>query len=189
VRHQRRLDLERPDPVAGRDDQVVVASLLPEIAVLVGADDVARRPPLAGERLTVEVAAEEGRATGNPREALALIVPSVCFETFGIILIEAFRQGTPVVARRLGPFPEIVDAAGGGELFETEQELVEALRRSLAGGTRRRQLGERGRNAFHRHWCERVVVPQYLDIVARAARKRGNEELAARAWATGADTE
>ncbi len=40
--------------------------------------------------------------------AVALIVPSVCFETFGIILIEAFQQGTPVIARRIGPFPEIV---------------------------------------------------------------------------------
>jgi glycosyltransferase involved in cell wall biosynthesis len=177
-----------------------------------GLEDVIRAfPQVEGADLLIAGDGEYGRtlralAAGNPRirflgrvdadrlsryyrEALALIVPSVCFETFGIILIEAFRQGTPVVARRLGPFPEIVDAAGGGELFETEQELVEALRRSLAGGTRRRQLGERGRNAFHRHWCERVVVPQYLDIVARAARKRGNEELAARAWATGADTE
>ena len=49
--------------------------------------------------------------------AVALIVPSVCFETFGIILIEAFKQGTPVIARRIGPFPEIVTNSGGGELL------------------------------------------------------------------------
>ena len=48
------------------------------------------------------------------RHAKALVVPSVCFETFGIILIEAFRQGTPVIARRIGPFPEIVERSGGG---------------------------------------------------------------------------
>jgi glycosyltransferase involved in cell wall biosynthesis len=52
--------------------------------------------------------------------AVALIVPSVCFETFGIILIEAFKQGTPVIARKIGPFPEIVRSSGGGELFATQ---------------------------------------------------------------------
>ena len=42
------------------------------------------------------------------QHAIALIVPSVCFETFGIILIESFRMGTPVIARNIGPFEEIV---------------------------------------------------------------------------------
>jgi glycosyltransferase involved in cell wall biosynthesis len=125
------------------------------------------------------------RLPGYYRAALALVVPSVCFETFGIILIEAFRQGTPVVARRLGPFPEIVQAAAAGELFDTEEDLVEALRRFIGDGARRRRFGERAREAFQRHWCESVVVPRYLDIVARAAEKRGNTDLACRARATG----
>jgi glycosyltransferase involved in cell wall biosynthesis len=47
-------------------------------------------------------------------DALATIVPSVCYETFGNTLIESFRQRTPVIARRLGPFPEIVAQSGGG---------------------------------------------------------------------------
>jgi glycosyltransferase involved in cell wall biosynthesis len=183
----------RLEKIKGLDDVIPAFRDYPDAELLIAGDgeygDTLRAlgEGIPNVRFLGRIAPEELRALYA--HAVALIVPSVCFETFGIILIEAFRQGTPVVARRLGPFPEIVDAAGGGELFETEQELVEALRRSLAGGTRRRQLGERGRNAFHRHWCERVVVPQYLDIVARAARKRGNEELAARAWATGADTE
>jgi glycosyltransferase involved in cell wall biosynthesis len=123
------------------------------------------------------------------REALAVVVPSVCFETFGIILIEAFRQGTPVIARRLGPFPEIVEAAAAGDLFENEQELLAALRRFIDDGARRRRLGECGRRAFRRYWCESVVVPRYLDIVARAAQRRGNTDLADRARATGARTQ
>jgi glycosyltransferase involved in cell wall biosynthesis len=128
------------------------------------------------------------RLSGYYREALALIAPSVCFETFGNILIEAFRQGTPVIARRLGPFPEIVDEAGGGDLFETEDELLAALRRFLVDCERRQRLGRHGREAFMRRWCESVVVPGYLDIVARAADKRGNTDLAARARAIGAGT-
>ena len=61
------------------------------------------------------------------RGALGLIVPSVCYETFGIILIESFRLGTPVIARDLGPFPEIVTRSGGGKLFSNEAELVDAM--------------------------------------------------------------
>ena len=60
------------------------------------------------------------------QHARALIVPSLCYETFGIIIIEAFRMGTPVLARRLGPFPEII-AKGGGLLFDGTDELEAAI--------------------------------------------------------------
>jgi glycosyltransferase involved in cell wall biosynthesis len=110
--------------------------------------------------------------------ALALVVPSVCFETFGIILIEAFRQGTPVVARRLGPFPELVERSGGGLLFDDAAGLAAALDRFEGDPGLRDRLGAAGRAAFAAHWCERVVVPQYLDVVRRTALARGRPELA-----------
>lgn len=111
------------------------------------------------------------------RHCLALVVPSVCFETFGIILIEAFRQGAPVVARRLGPFPEIVDAAGAGELFHDEASLRAALARFLDDPDHRRRLARRGRAAFRERWVESAVIPRYLDIVRRTAERRGRHEL------------
>ncbi|MEQ1857441.1 MAG: glycosyltransferase family 4 protein [Longimicrobiales bacterium] len=111
------------------------------------------------------------------RHARALIVPSVCYETFGIILIESFRQGTPVIARRLGPFPEIVERAGAGDLFETEDELRMAMNAFLGDDARRSRLGEAGRRAFQQHWSETAVVPQYLEVVRRAAEARGATSL------------
>lgn len=109
--------------------------------------------------------------------AIGLIVPSVCYETFGIILIEAFRQGTPVIARRIGPFPEIVDTSGGGELFGTRDELVAAMRRLQQDPARRARLAAAGYDAFVSRWSERAVVPQYLDIVARAAERKGDRDV------------
>lgn len=114
------------------------------------------------------------------RHARALIVPSVCYETFGIILIEAFRQGVPVIARRLGPFPEIVERAGAGDLFETEEELKVAMDGFLFDDGRRARLGEAGRRAFAAHWSESAVIPRYLDVVARAAKAKGKTSLLAR---------
>lgn len=102
------------------------------------------------------------------RHALGLIVPSIGFETFGIILIEAFRQGIPVIARRLGPFPEIVEQAGGGMLFDSPAELVTAMHRLQSEPALRRQLGEAAEQAFQRHWSEDVVVPRYLELIENA---------------------
>ena len=111
------------------------------------------------------------------RHALALIVPSLCYETFGIILLEAFRQSTPVVARRLGPLSEIVQMAGGGEVFSTQDELAVALDRIAQNQAHRDALGRSGRQAFETHWSENVVVPQYLDIVRRAAVRKGDTRI------------
>lgn len=109
--------------------------------------------------------------------ALALIVPSVCFETFGIILIEAFRHTTPVLARRLGPFPEIVEQAGGGELFETQAQLLDAMRRMQEDREYRDRLATAGRQAFESYWSEEAVMPRYLDIVRRAAERRQRHDI------------
>jgi glycosyltransferase involved in cell wall biosynthesis len=110
--------------------------------------------------------------------AIALLVPSVCFETFGIVLIESFRQGTPVIARRLGPFPEIVQESGGGELFETPDELHNAMRRLQADPALRQRLSDCGYKAYVERWSESAVVPRYLDIVHRAAQRRGYTRIA-----------
>ncbi|MCA9321765.1 MAG: glycosyltransferase family 4 protein [Planctomycetes bacterium] len=115
------------------------------------------------------------------RQARALIVPSVCFETFGIILIEAFRQGTPVIARRLGPFPEIMDTAGAGRLFESNAELLAHLVELRDDPRLRESLGIAGRAAFARHWSESAVVPRFLDLVARIATNKGLIDVAKKA--------
>ena len=113
------------------------------------------------------------------RHAQALVVPSICYETFGIILIEAFANGVPVIARRLGPFPEIVEASGGGELFESADELRSALRRIQSDPDHRERLAQNGWNAYRRRWTERAVVPRYLELVRRAAERRGDRSVVA----------
>jgi glycosyltransferase involved in cell wall biosynthesis len=111
--------------------------------------------------------------------ALGLIVPSVCYETFGIILIEAFSHGTPVIARRLGPFPEIVEQSGGGELFESPEELLAAMRRLQSDPEHRRRLSRNGSAAFRGRWVESAVIPRYLNVVREAAVRRGRNDIVA----------
>ena len=114
------------------------------------------------------------------RGAQGLIVPSVCYETFGIILIESFRLGTPVIARRLGPFPEIVETSGAGLLFETEGELVQAMRSFQSDPGLRDRLSRAARRGFEERWREDVVMAAWGRALARAARRKGDRVLAER---------
>ncbi|MGE0355057.1 MAG: glycosyltransferase family 4 protein, partial [Gemmatimonadales bacterium] len=122
---------------------------------------------------------------GYYQHAIGLIVPSVCFETFGIILIEAFKQSTPVIARRIGPFPEIVERARGGELFGDRGELLAAMRRLQEDPEYRRTRAEAGHQAYLAEYCERAVVPKYLDIVRRTAERKGRGQILERLGSEG----
>lgn len=110
-------------------------------------------------------------------QALALIVPSVCYETFGIILIEAFRQSTPVIARRIGPFPEIVNASGGGMLFEESHDLLLAMRKIQSQPELRAKLAKSAYRGYLEHWSEDAVVPRYLRVIERTAEAKGRMDI------------
>lgn len=106
------------------------------------------------------------------REALAVVVPSVCYETFGIILLEAFREGTPVLARRLGPFTEIVESSGAGLLFGDEAELSAGLARLGSDASLRSTLGAAGRRSFAQRWSESIVLDKYFALIRRVAESK-----------------
>ena len=111
-------------------------------------------------------------------EAIASIVPSAGFETFGFVIIEAFRRGTPVVARRIGPFPELVESCGGGELFSTPGELVAALTRMQQEPAHRAQLARAAYEGFLSNWTESAVLPRYFGLLERIAVSRGRSDIA-----------
>jgi glycosyltransferase involved in cell wall biosynthesis len=111
------------------------------------------------------------------QHAIALIVPSVCYETFGIILIESFRQGTPVLARRIGPFPEIVARSGGGELFDGPGDLLTAMRKIQSDPEYRDKLAIRGHEGFLKNWSEAAIIPQFLDVIRRTAEKTQQTDI------------
>jgi glycosyltransferase involved in cell wall biosynthesis len=83
-------------------------------------------------------------------------VPATYSEAFGLYVIEALAAGVPVVLPKSSAFPEIVEATGGGRLFELGADdlksaaaLADALEALLTQPTEARTLGERGRNAVH----------------------------------------
>lgn len=61
------------------------------------------------------------------QEALALVFAIDWPEPFGLVMIEAMACGTPVLARRRGSVPEIIDEGITGIIFESTEEAVQAV--------------------------------------------------------------
>jgi glycosyltransferase involved in cell wall biosynthesis len=107
--------------------------------------------------------------------AIALMVPSLWFEVFPLVILEAFRSGTPVICRNLGSLPDIVRESGGGLLYDTDEELRRHIGGLLADPVMQRKLGRAGFEAWRKHWTADAHITKYLEIVqsALATRARG----------------
>lgn len=98
------------------------------------------------------------------RGAVAAVVPSLCYETFGLVPVEAFAAGTPAVVRAGGALEEVV-AGGGGLPYETEEELEAILRGLLDEPGRRRALAHAARRNLERNYTEEIHMDRYFDLI------------------------
>ncbi len=99
------------------------------------------------------------------RSALAVLVPSICYETFGIIIIEAFSHKTPVIVNNLGALPEVVEDSDGGFIYQTPDQLVTAMDKIASDPDLRNRLGENGYQAYRKYWNEEAHVDKYLRLI------------------------
>lgn len=110
---------------------------------------------------------DRARVTGFIARADAVIMPSR-WEGFGLVAIEAMRQGRPVIASRVDALPEVLGDAG--ILFEPEDPVD--LADTIAGLDRAelRRLGARGQVRFaERFTSERMnqqIALCYEEILA-----------------------
>ncbi|MDQ3697271.1 MAG: glycosyltransferase family 4 protein [Gemmatimonadota bacterium] len=171
----------RLERIKGLDDVIPVFERYPEADLLIAGDGTYR-------------ATLEGIARGNPRvkflgalpegalgryyaHAVASLVPTAGFETFGFVVIEAFRRGTPVIARRIGPLPELIEQCGGGMTFGTPEELAQAMRRLQHEPGHRTALARAAYHGFLTNWTESAVLPSFFELLDRVARARGEVDI------------
>jgi glycosyltransferase involved in cell wall biosynthesis len=114
----------------------------------------------------------QSRLAALYRHALAVIVPSITYETFGIIIIEAFARKTPVIVRNLGALPEVVEDSGGGFIYNTDDELMSAIARISDSPALADELGENGYQAFLKWWTREAHMKFYFDFLTKAATNR-----------------
>jgi Glycosyltransferase len=63
--------------------------------------------------------------------AIALLFPIDWPEPFGLVMIEAMKEGTPTIAWRRGSVPEVVDEGMTGFVVDSIEEAVVAVRRAV----------------------------------------------------------
>jgi glycosyltransferase involved in cell wall biosynthesis len=111
------------------------------------------------------------------RGARATIVPSLCYETFGLVVAESFAAGTPVIVHAQSALEETVRAHGGGLMYGDLDELGRAID-ALSDADLRLRLATEARRAFEREFSEAVHMDRYLALVrAMLAKKRAGEPI------------
>lgn len=116
---------------------------------------------------------EPERLGGLYRDAIALIAPSLCYEVFPMVALEAFREGTPIIARNLGPYPQIVEESQAGCLFDDEAGLRAAIAALAADAELRDRMGASGRAALAERWTETTAIDEWLALVRSIAVRKG----------------
>ena len=99
------------------------------------------------------------------REALAVVVPSLCYEVFPLAVAESLGHGVPVVARRIGAITEVIQESDGGLLFDTPAECRLAMQQLIASPELRARLGDNGRRIALERWTEETHLKHYLELI------------------------
>ena len=108
------------------------------------------------------------------RGAVATIVPSLCYETFGIIVAESFATSTPVIVRDHSSLREFIEQHGGGFTFSNDEELREAIDRLRNDRELNDRLGRDGRAAYEAEFAEPQFIRHYLEVVRQLLDTRGS---------------
>jgi glycosyltransferase involved in cell wall biosynthesis len=105
--------------------------------------------------------------------ALAVVVPSICFEVLGQIIIEGFAVKTPSIVCPIGAPPDIIHESGGGLVYQEADDLVAALDRIALDAAFRARCGEAGYRYFQEHFTRDAHFRKYFGLIEEiAARKR-----------------
>lgn len=153
----RRLDLPQTLKIVGDGPMGALAA-----SAAVGRSNI----ELLGRRSQADVYDLIGRAD-------LLIAPSECFETFGLVVAEAFAKGTPVLVARIGGLPELVTDGGNGLLFEpgNAADLAEKARRLLSEPDTLWRMRSAAREAYERNFTVEVNHAMLMAIYKRVAKR------------------
>ena len=102
------------------------------------------------------------------KSANIFLLPSI-HEPFGIVILEAWAAGLPVIASRVGGVPSFVECGTDGLLFESndESKLLDAFR-ILKNSDVRRRIGEAGRKKARREYGWDRITDRLMKIYEEA---------------------
>jgi glycosyltransferase involved in cell wall biosynthesis len=104
------------------------------------------------------------------RNARFSVVPSICYETFGLVVIEAMYHGLPVIASRIGGIPEIIEDGVTGFLVEpgNADELSGRMKLLWDNPNLCKRMGQAGRKMVIREYNEDVFYNRTMALYEKA---------------------
>lgn len=171
TKHPFFLFVGRLEKIKGLQNVIPIFKKLPEYDLLIAGDGEYKNAlmELAGDGANIKFLGRLNQTDLQNlyRRAVSIIVPSICYETFGIIIIEAFSLKTPAIVNNLGALPEVIEDGNGGFIYNDETELVDAIRNLAQNQTLRDELGNNGYQAFLKFWNEDAHLAQYLGLIEK----------------------
>jgi len=130
-----------------------VAGTGPESGLLENQPRLTALGALSGEAVRAEMGS-----------ALALVLPSICYDSFPRTLVEAFACALPVIASRLGPLAELIEEGETGLLFMPGDATDMAQKLDWAQA-HPEKMAEMGRNARKKYETEFSADRNYKQLV------------------------
>lgn len=131
---------------------------------------------------------EHGLGTQSPAAVLRLlqraawlVAPSICYETFGMSVIEAFACGTPVIASAHGAYAELVRDGVTGMLFRPgdAQDLARKIDWANAHPAHMRRMGQSARKDYEAHYTPQRNHDLLMNIYDHAIQARQGQSRTA----------
>lgn len=103
------------------------------------------------------------------RKADVVVVPSIWYEVFGIVIIEAFSFGVPAIGSRIGGIPEVIQDGFNGFLFSpgNKEELKDKMEIFISDFQKEKRLLNIFRNNAYetsKKYSIEHILPQIVEI-------------------------
>jgi glycosyltransferase involved in cell wall biosynthesis len=99
-----------------------------------------------------------------------LILPSLCFEGFPMVIREAFALGVPVAASRLGSLPCIIEDGQNGVLFSpgNPKDLLRKVKKAWNSQDRLSLMSDNARRTFEQNYTSQINYKKLIEIYSAA---------------------
>jgi glycosyltransferase involved in cell wall biosynthesis len=165
----------RISPEKGVDVFLSAAARMPDVLFKVAGDGPARSELMAKAPRNVEFVGRLGfdDLVAFYQRSRILVAPSLWFEPFGMVVVDAMALGVPVIASRIGGLPDVVDDGVTGLLFEpgNREALVDQLHLLWNDPERCRQMGKAAREKVLREYTQDAYYHNLIAVYQTAIQR------------------
>jgi len=168
----------RVSPEKGVDIFLAAAAQMPDVPFKVAGDGPVLSEMMARAPQNVEFLGQLGfdELLTFYRRSRVLVVPSVWFEPFAMVVVDAMALGVPVIASRIGGLPYGVADGVTGLLFEpgNPRDLVQQVRRLWDDPQLCNRMGSAGRQKVMREYTEDAYFHNLMAVYQTAIQRSRN---------------